>query len=344
MTRRPSRAFTLIELLVVIAIIAVLIGILLPSLAGARNEARALTCATNLRGVGQGVLIYSTNDRVLPASYVYAKDSEQTGWNIGDQYQGAPVPNGYIHWSFYLFAEGGSIPEKALECAAAANKGAPRSNPGPDPKNWEPGQQDDAGQSQSGRITDRQAARVAYTGNDALFPRNKFVKQGNKRGNQFVDPAVVEQTPKGGSGVILATEFLSVPGWETLKDPASEQAPNSIKSHRPITPFRGISTDYDVYSEPESFGGNNTPRFEYMSADELTELDTIRQRPVGQITRGIDAVGRTHPGGDKKFGGTANFVFVDGHVERMTPADSIKKRLWGNKFWTLTGTGTGVRE
>ena len=73
-TRRyacSASAFTLIELLVVVAIIAVLISILLPSLGRSRENARMTACRTNLRAIGQLLVMYTN----IYDSYPYGDDS-----------------------------------------------------------------------------------------------------------------------------------------------------------------------------------------------------------------------------------------------------------------------------
>jgi prepilin-type N-terminal cleavage/methylation domain-containing protein/prepilin-type processing-associated H-X9-DG protein len=363
MARTRSRGFTLIELLVVIGIIAILLGLLLAALGKARDQANAIKCSANLHSIGESLAQYiSDNHFTFPASYIY-------------QYMSLTPPTqspqiatwGYVHWSSYLYKYttntdptiyGKLFGWEMFQCPSLLNGGLPATNTFPENAGAFPGcpQFDEPATSLGHDWSsgwDLMAPRMAYTLNEALCPRNKFVlnfSNHNLRTCQWVRTSMVKHS----SSTILATEF---PGnWNIVSAPGDNNPSPVSKAHRPISGFIAINPGgqgpWDLPSMGPAggglgFGGGATlPSYERAIWTDLQANPTV---PAVNTT--LDWVGRNH--GVQKvdssgwFLGTSNFLYVDGHVETKSVRETINDDPnrgsagfeWGDDIYSLNPHG-----
>jgi len=135
------KGFTLIELLVVVAIIALLISILLPSLARAREITKRAVCASNLRGIGQSMKVYANDnfdyfptapfqegeggstdgtnavEYTTYSSYLYKKTAGTTGFNTDAQLYTKTHPSRCL----FLLVIDGTCTAKQFICPSAGD-------------------------------------------------------------------------------------------------------------------------------------------------------------------------------------------------------------------------------
>jgi prepilin-type N-terminal cleavage/methylation domain-containing protein/prepilin-type processing-associated H-X9-DG protein len=118
---KKDSGFTLIELLVVIAIIGILASLLLPALGGAKARAQRLRCTSQMKQLGLGFALFTTdhNDQFPPAAYSTGDYQYQLSWddyihrNIG----GADPEADLILGISGAISDPGLIP-KILKCPA----------------------------------------------------------------------------------------------------------------------------------------------------------------------------------------------------------------------------------
>jgi hypothetical protein len=306
--------------------------------------------------VGQGFSTWLAANRGLyPFSYWYPNNEE--GLINFDRLAGQdPLKRyGYVHWSHLVYDTGGAR-EDAFQCPQMQNGGLPPTNPGPDrPDIWEPNQVDDQCNDGPGTstVSDRQVRRLAYTANAAIIPRNKFEKavveaDPVRRYNQLVSDSTVRHVQR----TVLATEFFdSFNAVSKIGTGSCGEGTRVSKSHRPLMAFKhlgvGVTSNWE-YTVPEN-NGSFVYSTEQVPEQERTfgilKAEALGPNPAYELIEGgggvsqLNAVGRHHPAGDKgeTFGGTANFLYCDMHVENKNVWETMAKREWGDAYYSLTG-------
>lgn len=111
--RRPS-GFTLVELLVAIALIVILCGLLFPVFAQARAGARKSTAVSNLKQIGEGLLMYTADfDEHLPNRWPLWNGYRPFFWKV----DGGDLPSllkPYVRHSEVWYSPEDRLPDRGL--------------------------------------------------------------------------------------------------------------------------------------------------------------------------------------------------------------------------------------
>jgi prepilin-type N-terminal cleavage/methylation domain-containing protein/prepilin-type processing-associated H-X9-DG protein len=117
--QRSRDGFTLIEILIVVGIIGLLLGILLPALEHAREQATQIKCANNLHQIGYAISMYANANNGAYPRTTYVPDAPITQGTGADAVTpfvgGEPAPND-VTAAMFLLIRTQQMPTEVFAC------------------------------------------------------------------------------------------------------------------------------------------------------------------------------------------------------------------------------------
>lgn len=314
-TKNKYTGFTLIELLVVIAIIAILAGMLLPALAKAKQKAMTSKCISNLKQVGVGMHMYtSDNGEKLPYAAFVTGGTSASYSALLQGYLGGNLQRSEISWSIVV----------APVIEDTATKAVP----------W-----------QLFKCPSDKNGNVVVTGGNNL----KSYRAGTSYSmvmadyrNQFSAEWPLNPGSKTGVGVMIIDSATKRPSSWVPNGNTGDTWPNTKISNIPSVrtsiinaPVETINVTEQISPDAYFAQGTRRPIFSPTGVGEI-RIDNDNGRP-GHFTGTSATTGAGVTDATLHGLETVNYVFVDGHAETLNYRTTVAGAVTTNqtKYWTI---------
>jgi len=322
-TNLPHRAFTLVEVLVVVAIVSIVTGILLPTLAAAREGAWAAQSMSTQRTLAQGLLRYAgSNDEWLPGLNTSGlnlwpiHNVNQKTWDRLSRDPHAPVQN--VDWITPSIAGDLDLP------------------------------------------ADREARFIAilqHFADPAMRLTVPALVDGKPGGEEMAEHLLARGEGAPGVSFLMSMNFQAT-GALTHYDPVDKRYTRigqqnyaagelkrqhiAAKTYTPRTTRVGPGARKIAFADGFRYIDSPSEAIDFDAAYSPFEWGSFAERtPVEQTSRAWGRLGAGGSGANLplayRHGGQMDAAFFDGHVEMLTPRESRDPALWAPSGSTFTG-------